>query len=258
MASKTNYARMATKPPQITRDIRVLPQRAVENLLAATSLKEQLIIAAPTEYRLTSDLPYAWLVLTTKHIALCNTHRSRGIYAINTLDKLADVKITLSGKQSVVYLNFSAGAGPNLMVPLKLSIPQAEIDELREVLRAALLAKMPEVIRSEEPDTSSPFGGDSTSWDPWGRESEAVTFLWLDGWDSKTFLGWFWLPLFEFAAQPCSGRLAIVAKQPGKYISRGERSDEPIDRLNARQHPIPNPDWFQLGDLVPFIHQGRV
>jgi len=159
---KTNYARMATKPPQITRDIRVLPQRAVENLLAATSLKEQLIIAAPTEYRLTSDLPYAWLVLTTKHIALCNTHRSRGIYAINTLDKLADVKITLSGKQSVVYLNFSAGAGPNLMVPLKLSIPQTEIDELREVLRAALLAKMPEVIRSEEPDTSSPFGGDST------------------------------------------------------------------------------------------------
>src|SRR5688572_16865311 len=58
-----------------------LPKQVQKHLRDVKDVDERLQLAVRTGFRVNPDLPYAWLIVTTKRILLCSTHRSRGVHA---------------------------------------------------------------------------------------------------------------------------------------------------------------------------------
>jgi hypothetical protein len=84
---------------------------------------EEFLIAAPTLYRPNSDMPFAWLVVTSHRILLCNTHRSRGIYAEHSLREINELRIE---SRSVLRILLNDAVHSDLVVPLPPDLPDID------------------------------------------------------------------------------------------------------------------------------------
>ena len=107
-----------------------LPPRAAKNLTSLISRSEQFIVAFRTAYRPNPDMPFAWLVITSRQVILCNTHRSRGVYAAHDKTDINDVR--LQGKVLTIFLNDPASG--DLTIPLPSDLLQDDAVTLMDAM----------------------------------------------------------------------------------------------------------------------------
>lgn len=71
-----------------------LPNRLRQNL---AKVADNFVAGIRTEYRENPDLPFCWLVVTGKHVAIASTHR-RAIHDQYDLNEINQLRIHLSDK----------------------------------------------------------------------------------------------------------------------------------------------------------------
>jgi hypothetical protein len=105
----------AKRKANLLYDLNELPPRIRETIRGLPSLGT-FLLAAPTEYRPNADMPFAWLVLTSRQLVLCNTHRTRGIYAAHQFSEINEVRAESANRVLRILLN-DPGLG-DLVIPL--------------------------------------------------------------------------------------------------------------------------------------------
>lgn len=116
----------------IVRDCRLLPEaigRHLESMNASA-----FVAAAHSRYRVNSDIPFAWLILTTGEIFVCSTHR-RGVH--HRFD-LARVNSVLADETTQVLRILPQDPGEaDLSLPFP-ALPRSAFLELAQTIRKTL------------------------------------------------------------------------------------------------------------------------
>jgi hypothetical protein len=114
----------------LIRSLNDLPKQVQKHLRESQKEPgERLQLAARTGYRVNSDMPYAWLVLTTRRVVLCSTHRSRGIHANLAYGEISSIRAQIKG---IEILPKDLGCA-DLAVPL----PDESDEDVQEIVKIA-------------------------------------------------------------------------------------------------------------------------
>lgn len=74
-----------------TRLLTDLPSR-IATAIAESSPRDNFIAAIKTALKPNATIPFLWLVCTDKHLLVCNTHRTRGVYRKSTWSEINTVR----------------------------------------------------------------------------------------------------------------------------------------------------------------------
>src|SRR5438876_4870736 len=117
--------RNPTKPIFPVQAADELPGRVRANLLKEMQQGETFRAAVATEFRPNPDMPYAWLVLTSRRFILCNSHRTRGIYAAHRFadinESRLEIRAGLSGALWLTVLLADPNSRP-LIIPFNQAV----------------------------------------------------------------------------------------------------------------------------------------
>ncbi len=120
----------------LVRSLDDIPERPRGNLRPLLAEAERVLLSAPTEYRSNPDMPFAWLVITSRQLILCNSHRTRGVYASHPHRSINQVR--LEGARLLrILLNDSMA---DILVPLPDALT---IDEVRTLLDTITSCQVP-------------------------------------------------------------------------------------------------------------------
>ena len=67
-----------------------LPKRVQDHVSTLLADAERFVLAAHSQYRVNSDIPFAWVILTSDRLLVCSTHR-RGIHHILPFEEINSV-----------------------------------------------------------------------------------------------------------------------------------------------------------------------
>lgn len=90
----------------------------------------RLQLAVKTGYRANPDMPYAWLVLATHHLLICNTHRTRGVVACLRYREISSIRSVGDNAIEILPRNLEHG---DLTIPL----PDVDADTFQEIIKTA-------------------------------------------------------------------------------------------------------------------------
>jgi hypothetical protein len=113
-----------------------LPPRVRANLSRQLSPGETVTVAATTDYRPNADMPFAWLVITSRQLILCSTHRTRGIYAAYSRSDINDVRQEANGRVLRILSNNQELA--DLVIPFASTVTSDEAAMLTQAASALL------------------------------------------------------------------------------------------------------------------------
>jgi hypothetical protein len=112
-----------------TRRIDVLPKR-IAAVVQGCSSEDEFVAAVKTALKPNATIPLLWLVCTSQHLLVCNTHRTRGLSKrlpwseINEIRRLGVIKGSISIQ--VIYQELDQ---EDDLYPLDLNVSLSDADE---------------------------------------------------------------------------------------------------------------------------------
>ncbi len=103
---------------------------AVRRLMQQTSSpSERFVVAGRTTFRVNSDMPFAWLVVTSSRLILCSTHKTRGLHRMHPYSEINEVRFHLDSRRIVVLPNNPAHGDFDVQLP---GLTEAEFSRFQE------------------------------------------------------------------------------------------------------------------------------
>lgn len=114
-----------------------LPTRIKDLLQSRGHKLDSSSRALKTEFKPNSTIPTIWIVSTNKHILLCSTHKTRGLWAIYGRDELNCVRLKreTTGGLEIEIIHADSDC-PTLLLPLPASTNITHAEELVSMANA--------------------------------------------------------------------------------------------------------------------------
>jgi hypothetical protein len=108
-----------------------LPTRLKISPTSPSFYKSDFICAIKTAFRPKYHIPYIWIIVTKNNLLLCNTHKTKGIWALYYYNKLYNVQLEkdIAGGLSIEILEMNLD-NPTIKLPMPLNTNAEEANEL--------------------------------------------------------------------------------------------------------------------------------
>jgi hypothetical protein len=108
-----------------------LPSAVRRHLRDVGSPNGGVFLAARTSFRVNSDMPFAWLVVTHARLAVVSTHKSRGLHRNHGYSEINEIRFDNDSRRIDVLLNNPTSGDFDVQVP---GLNESEFGELRDLL----------------------------------------------------------------------------------------------------------------------------
>ena len=116
--------------PEIIKNTRELPPR-LQSLLSELQQEQAFICAIKTDLKPNATIPILWLFLTKSGLLLCNTHRTRGLFASHTWQEINIVrKLDDKASSTSIEIIYNDISKDNTVLPFPKSVKPTEIDSI--------------------------------------------------------------------------------------------------------------------------------